>query len=530
MRLINILLALFISVLIGLVVFEGGLRLTRFAPEKSANQFDPELGWSKAPGAKILRSTSEFEAPIQINEQGLRDDPMPLPKKPAGVYRVLCLGDSFTMGYTVPREQLFVDLLEDWWALEGRKIEVINAGTEGYSTDQEARWLEVHGAAFEPDLVLVFPYENDIYWNGQKSYLRYPKPRYDANGKLETRKLVDPGPHRWTENFATMRALEAAVAGLRGGKDGPMWFVPEGSETPMLREFAPLLTAEPDFLHQGQENPKARTRGALIAMQRASQTLGAELVVVPIPSRSAVSPKYAESFGKRFLGLPKDAWSAERPVDFFLQLAGELGIKSLDVSSTFQAIEEAGQQLYYKLDWHLNEEGNRALASYLHRELESPKNAILPTELAAKTEVEAPPRPSGPWFPTWLRNYLVLWVVLSLSYKLTYRAEPISASAPKVAGMLALVFAVFFGGRMLAYNLPPEYAGIALTAVVIGILIFLIYKLGRRLGTIFELISAFIVRGHWYLLPLLVVLLSIGSLLVVAASSPFIAPFIYTLF
>ncbi|MEO6710106.1 MAG: DUF5989 family protein [Planctomycetota bacterium] len=37
-------------------------------------------------------------------------------------------------------------------------------------------------------------------------------------------------------------------------------------------------------------------------------------------------------------------------------------------------------------------------------------------------------------------------------------------------------------------------------------------------------------RGHWYLMPLLVVLLSIGSLLVVAASSPLIAPFIYTLF
>lgn len=530
MRLVNVLLALLVSALIGFLIFEGGLRLTRFAPEESANHFDAELGWSKRPGAKIERSTTEFSVSIEINEQGLRDDPMPSPKKPEGVFRVICLGDSFTMGYTVPREELFVDLLEDWWLLEGRQIEVINAGTEGYSTDQEARWLEVHGAEFEPDLVLVFPYENDIFWNGQKNYLRYPKPRYGANGKLETRKLVDPGPHRWTEDWATLRALEAAVAGLKGGQDGPMWFVPEGGEVPVLREFAPLLKAEPDFLHQGQENPKARTRGSLIALRSEAQALGAQLVVVPIPSHSAVSTEHAKSFGKRNLGLPDEAWSADRPVNYFLELSAELGIKSLDVTSAFQALDEAGKELYYKLDWHLNENGNRALARYLHHELDSPKHAILPATLAAKTTVDAPPRAKRSWFPFWMRLYLTLWVVLSVSYKLTYKKESLLASAPKVAGMLGLVFGVFFGGRALAYNLPPEYAGMALTAVVVGILLFLVYKLGRRLGTVFELISAFIVRGHWYLLPLLVVLLSIGSLLVVAASSPFIAPFIYTLF
>ena len=45
-----------------------------------------------------------------------------------------------------------------------------------------------------------------------------------------------------------------------------------------------------------------------------------------------------------------------------------------------------------------------------------------------------------------------------------------------------------------------------------------------------ELLKAFTLRGHWYLMPLVVILLSVGSLLVVAASSPLIAPFIYTLF
>ena len=55
-------------------------------------------------------------------------------------------------------------------------------------------------------------------------------------------------------------------------------------------------------------------------------------------------------------------------------------------------------------------------------------------------------------------------------------------------------------------------------------------RICARLATTLELFLAFTRRGHWYLLPLVVVLLSIGSLLVVAASSPLVAPFIYTLF
>ena len=46
----------------------------------------------------------------------------------------------------------------------------------------------------------------------------------------------------------------------------------------------------------------------------------------------------------------------------------------------------------------------------------------------------------------------------------------------------------------------------------------------------FKLLVAFVGRGHWYLMPLVTILLTIGSLLVVAASSPLVAPFIYTLF
>ena len=536
MKTVNVLLAVLVSILIALSVFEGGLRLSPFAPSETGNRFDAELGWSKRPDTTITRSSLEFSATIATNRFGLRDDDVATPAKPEGVFRVLCLGDSFTLGYVLERDELFVDLLEDWWQAEGRPVEVINAGVEGYSTDQQARWLEVHGAAWQPDLVLAFPYENDIYWNGEPGYLRFPKPRYQANGQLEERALVDPGPRPWTEDWATTRALSALAGALQGGRTGPLWFEPTGAGKAFLREFAPLLvdpdpadttdTEGVDFLRQAE----ARTRGSLIAMREAAAGLGSQLALVPIPSHAAVDPEHRARFGAKELGLAEEAWDPDRPVDFFLALADELGIAALDPRAPLVAATKVGADLYFRADWHLNPEGNRVLARFLHDELDKPGLGLLPAGMAAVTRVDDAPRPRGDGFPTWGIVYLVLLAVLGTAFKLTYRDEPVAKCYGGVAGMLALVFGVFLGGRWLAHSLPPAIAGWLLLGAVVALLLFVAYKLGRRLGTVAELIQAFVARGHWYLLPLLVVLLSIGSLLVVAASSPFVAPFIYTLF
>jgi hypothetical protein len=124
----------------------------------------------------------------------------------------------------------------------------------------------------------------------------------------------------------------------------------------------------------------------------------------------------------------------------------------------------------------------------------------------------------------------VLWVALTALYYGTYKDEPVWQPPLKVAAMLAAVFAIVLGGSWVLGQLPARVARPLLLVFVLGLVGFIFYKLGRRIGTILELFVSFTRRGHWYLMPLVVVLLTIGSLLVVAASSPLIAPFIYTLF
>jgi hypothetical protein len=132
--------------------------------------------------------------------------------------------------------------------------------------------------------------------------------------------------------------------------------------------------------------------------------------------------------------------------------------------------------------------------------------------------------------PFWIKLYAALWVALTALYYGHYEDEPKWQPPLKVAAMLAAVFGIVLGGHRLLGLVPPQYARPLVIVFVVGILTFVLYKVGRRAGTIFELLKAFVLRGHWYLMPLIVVLLTIGSLLVVAASSPLVAPFIYTLF
>src|SRR5262245_58217213 len=194
MRALNVTLAVFVSLMIGFAVLELGLHLLPgFAPPARLTRFDPLTGWSKEPERSVTRRVAGEKIRFEINEHGLRDDPGVGPGEHPGTFRVLMLGDSFVQGYTVNRSDLFVDQLEAWWKSEGRAVEVVNAGTEGWSTDQEVLWFLQNGKSYHPDLVLLFPYENDLYWNGQGAYASgLEKPLFEPDGQKLERPLDKP--------------------------------------------------------------------------------------------------------------------------------------------------------------------------------------------------------------------------------------------------------------------------------------------------------------------------------------------------
>jgi len=515
MKALNVLLAIVMSLLVAAAVLEGGLRLLGMGPQPTINKFDPKLGWVKTPGTTTHRKSSEFDITFAVNSLGLRDDEMASPAKPAGTYRVIALGDSFVLGYTVDRQDLFVDELEKAWQSEGRPVDVINAGTEGYSTDQEVLWLDLDGQRFQPDLVLLFAYENDLYWNAKTRYGRYPKPRFGVQGEPERLVLADPGPPPFRDRLALGRVVSPFL------QRPESWTPPGGRPLPM--EWVAYFESQPEPMAE----VRLRTRSALSHLKASCDAMGAKLVVVPIPNKACIEEGAMRSLKER-IGV-EEGWSPDAPVQLFVDLCQELSIPAADPRAflrTAAASVEDGR-LYFQKDWHLNPEGNRALANFVRGELD--RMQILPAPVAGSKPVEIPAPVKVRSFG-WLKLFALLWAVLSIVWILTYPKDKPWLAPLKVFVMLALVFTIALGGGWLLGKVPAAYSQWILLAFVLVILGFISWKLGRRLGTIVELFACMVGRGHWYLIPLVVVLLSVGSLLVVAASSPLVAPFIYTLF
>jgi GDSL-like Lipase/Acylhydrolase family len=122
---------------------------------------DPYTGYRLKPGG-----TGHFQMgiPAVANSQGLRDVEVSL-RKPPGVFRILVLGDSFTVGANVRQEEAYPKVLEKRLkSVYGPRIEVVNAGVGGWDPFQYAQYFSHYGYKFEPDLVLVgFFVGNDTF-------------------------------------------------------------------------------------------------------------------------------------------------------------------------------------------------------------------------------------------------------------------------------------------------------------------------------------------------------------------------------
>ena len=130
-------------------------------------QAEENLIWD-SPFFIYKKHTQRAEHDSQMNNYGFRDDDVQIPK-PAGIFRIVCVGASTTEEgptneFTYPNllEKKLNTLLggkhvENAW----QRIEVINCGVAGLSSLKEMMRLPDY-LALEPDLVLYYNGVNDI--------------------------------------------------------------------------------------------------------------------------------------------------------------------------------------------------------------------------------------------------------------------------------------------------------------------------------------------------------------------------------
>jgi hypothetical protein len=388
--LVNLGLASFTFVLLALVT-EGAARVHAawlVRPDPAAalrpiSRFHPVLGWDKPPGGESRIRRPEFDVLIQINARGLRGPDYDY-AKPAGRRRVLILGDSFAEGYYVDEPETARAVLEK--RLNAGPCpgwEVVNGGTIAYSTDQEYLFFREEGHRYQPDLVALLFYHNDLLYNARP---RGPggevKPFFQVeDGRLVERNRAlqpDPGgaPNRQSPGRAPLQPWRGSIAlrllsnrtvdsspGLHRALGRLGLVEPIGTEPP--REFWPYGPG------RGREVDEMwRTTEALLgALKRDVEAYGARLAVLYIPARFEVNDAVWQTTRARYkLGRRWDPYVVH---DRLKRILDAQGTPLLDPRDALRATEATGPPAYYTRDVHWNAVGNAVAAEGLQRWVEA---------------------------------------------------------------------------------------------------------------------------------------------------------------
>lgn len=162
---------------------------------------DGLLGWRLGPNVSVYYSPSRYahEYLYLTDGNGFSadvDDPPVAVEKPADVYRVIVLGGSTVMGDGSPRpSQNLVGMLrrvvheQGITAADGKRVEFINAGVDGYNSAQEYLYFVSELARFKPDLVIVYDGWNDSYMWTDSSIVSNLSPFRTETQQENTRRI-----------------------------------------------------------------------------------------------------------------------------------------------------------------------------------------------------------------------------------------------------------------------------------------------------------------------------------------------------
>jgi len=300
--------------------------------EESHSRYDAELGWSHRPGLRVERMYGD-NAPFTTNAQGFRAREDYGKAVPPGRYRVVALGDSFTMGYGVGDDATYPAQMQALCPA----LQAVNMGQGGYGVDQDYLWYKRDGVKLDANVLLFAVIAQDFFRMASDNFIGYGKPVLRArDGALVTENV--PVPPGWNTRtpLARANAFVDSLAIVRTGR----W----------LAGTAETSRADPFYGTVGEEVLAAAAL-AFDDLARLSQSRGQRFVIAYLPVRDLLAREpsreaaWLEAYSRR-TGVP------------FINLAADFGRLPPDHLARL-----------FRPDTHYSEEGNRFVAQALLRRL-----------------------------------------------------------------------------------------------------------------------------------------------------------------
>lgn len=347
-------------------------------------QFDENLGWRGRPGSSgQFKQGEEFDTYVKINSFGMRDREYAR-QKPAGVFRVAVLGDSFTWGFGVDNEEIFTEVLEKKL---GSGYEVLNCGVSGFGRGQQLLYMQSDVLAFEPDALIVVAYPgNDLYDNlaDNPKYEIYPRPSFDVgpDGKLLVKGVPVQEP---SGNFQERLFMRHTGKWMRYYSRSYLFRIFYHLFAQINKSFDenPGDYLNEIFMVEKLERLQKETaveKAVLAELKRILEARRIPLLYVIATTPEQVRQDLQKTLQTRF---PATAVDWLQSTHLMEKAASDVRIAVFDLQPMLEAQEKEGQAVHNQKDFHWNVTGNRLVGEALSDWVISAKQA------AANTPVQA---------------------------------------------------------------------------------------------------------------------------------------------
>ena len=342
-----------VSVAVALLLTELGLRLFYQVPpiwrEPQLRHLpSPLLGWVQPANSHSY----SIEAPVSINSAGLRDDEIPR-EKPNGETRILALGDSFTFALGVRHEDIWPQQLER--ILNERqapqRFQVINAGVAGYNTRQELIYLLSEGYGWDPDLIIVAFFWNDLMGNEPPLPALDSTPRL-APGAAVLDEALDHALPAWIRD-RLRRSLVLYLAVTRAKLVWHLLHPPGDLESGVQ---GAILGGDEAFLEPYWQATGAR----LLEIAQSARQHGVPVVLLVFPMENLIK---RSDPGAAFVGRLRRIWEPT-------------GMPLVDVAPAFMEARKRGDNPFQPYDLHPDASGMTIAAELVYQALRERRLAV----------------------------------------------------------------------------------------------------------------------------------------------------------
>ena len=328
---------------------------------------DETLGFRLRAGCTGICLTDEFQYHTRVNSLHMRDlsDSAHLEPQTAGKPIILALGDSFTFGTGVELEQTFLALTE-------KRLDaiILKAGVPGYNIHQYDRYVRLNALSLNPSVVLVNLFTaNDLA--ADIARLEVTHDGYLAESyRDEVATSLFMRLNRWSFNhsalfrFLKSRGVDFHLIGRLLESLGDRASTAENlgiSAPPVeLLRRVPNDEQQVDTLYFSVER-------ALLRMESFLAQNGVQLVVNLVPFRMQIEPWILRRVVR---DVDESDYDRQNIHKRLIEILGRHDIPFIDASAAFiDYYRKHKRSLYWRLDGHFNQAGNRLMAEVLVTEI-----------------------------------------------------------------------------------------------------------------------------------------------------------------